>query len=409
MVMEQSDLANKISELCLNFYNKLPNGNKYKASEWTILSAICMQRDTDKFDIVSMGTGTKCIGANMLTANGDILNDSHAEVLARRAFIRFLLHQISCVKDNNSDAKSIFQLDEKNKRFKLMENVKFHMFTTSTPCGDASIYATNDNQDEPDTKRIKLNDTLPDGFTGAKLMFDEDVEDPMEQTEGKIRIKPGKGDRTMSLSCSDKIARWNLVGIQGCMLSSLIDPIYVETIVLADGTPYNQNAMERASWRRFVDAEKFLDFPFKLNKPKILIANNKMKFKFARNDKERINPSANSIIYCQLPEKMKPIEVSVSGKRQGVTKKHLLSRKAHLKISKIELFTEYMNILSEFSELKLHLYSNTINFDDLCYKDIKTLPKNEYYLQWKRLREGLLPNWTTKNDNLSNFKSFFCH
>lgn len=105
----------------------------------------------------------------------------------------------------------------------------------------------------------------------------------------------------------------------------------------------------------------------------------------------------------------RPIEVSVGGKRQGVTKKHLQSRKAHLKISKIELFTEYMNILREFSELKSHLYSNTINFDDLCYKDVKTQPKNGYYVQWKRLREGLFPNWTTKNENLSNFKSYFCH
>ncbi|MEG7750694.1 hypothetical protein U2087_15725, partial [Listeria monocytogenes] len=77
------------------------------------------------------------------------------------------------------------------------------------------------------------------GFTGAKLLFFEDVEDVMAQTEGKIRIKPGKGDRTMSLSCSDKIARWNLLGIQGCMMSSIIDPIYLRSVILADGTPFN--------------------------------------------------------------------------------------------------------------------------------------------------------------------------
>lgn len=312
MVMDQSDLANKISELCLNFYNnKLPNGNKYKDTEWTILSAIVMQRDTETFEVIAMGTGTKCIGANMLTANGDILNDSHAEVIARRAFIRFLLHQISALKQDGADVKSIFHPpDDKHKRFKLMENVKFHMFTTSTPCGDSSIYAINDNihcdnDSEPDTKRIRLSDTLPDGFTGAKLMFDEDVEDPMEQTEGKIRIKPGKGDRTMSLSCSDKLARWNMVGIQGCMLSSIIDPIYLETVVLADGTPFNYNAMERALWKRFSDAEKYLKHPFKLNKPKILIASNKMRFKYARNDKERVNPSSNCIIYSRLAENMR--------------------------------------------------------------------------------------------------------
>lgn len=322
MVMEQSDLANKISELCLDFYNNnLPNAKRnLKNSEWTILSAIVMQRDDTSFEVVALGTGTKCIGANMLSANGDILNDFHAEVIARRAFIRFLLHQIHAVKLR--DEQSIFRTyDDDSKHFKLKDNVKFHMFTTSTPCGDASIYATSDNPrdddnddcndcnenrtDEPDAKRIKMCNNLPDGFTGAKLMFDEDVEDIMEQTEGKIRIKPGKGDRTMSLSCSDKILRWNFFGLQGCMLSTLIDPVYLESIVLCDGTSFNHVAMERAIWRRFSHADKLLQHPFKLNKPKVLIASNKLKFTFARNDKDRVNPSSNSIIYSKVPEMMR--------------------------------------------------------------------------------------------------------
>jgi tRNA-specific adenosine deaminase 1 len=304
--MEDGDLANKVSSLCLEFYDMLPNAKRLlKNSEWTILSAIVMERDGE-LDVVAMGTGTKCIGSLSLTPNGDILNDSHAEIIMRRAFVRFLLHQIKA-KD------SIFDMNANEKRFKLQENVKFHMFTTASPCGDASIYATSDNvgdgdedeEKEPDEKKIRLSTSLPDGFTGAKLMFDEDVEDPMEQTEGKIRIKPGKGDRTLSLSCSDKIARWNIVGIQGCMLSSLIDPIYLTSLILADGTSFNRLAMERALWKRFMDTEKCLESPFKLHRPNLLIACNKMKFIFARNDKERVNPSSNSIIYSKLPDALR--------------------------------------------------------------------------------------------------------
>lgn len=259
-----------------------------------------MERDCD-FMIVAMGTGTKCIGANMLSANGNIINDSHAEIIARRAFIRFLLHQVSIARVGSD---SIFKFNEEKKNFTLKDNVKFHMFTTSSPCGDASIFATSDIiSDEPDAKRIKLN-TEPDGFTGAKLMFDEDVEDPMDQIEGKIRIKPGKGDRTMSLSCSDKIARWNMVGVQGCMLASLIDPIYLSSIIFADGTPFNRAAMERALWKRFTHAEKIIVVPFRFQQPNILIATNKMRFAFTRSDK-RIIPSSNSIIYAKVPENMR--------------------------------------------------------------------------------------------------------
>lgn len=295
------ELANNIAGLCLNFYSKLPNAKRLlKDTEWTIFCAIVMEME-GRLDVVSCGTGTKCIGAQMLSENGDILNDSHAEVVCRRAFIRFLMSQVRATKGPEGPGQSIFNYDETGKLFRLKSDVKFHLFTSSTPCGDASIYNTNDNQDEPEAKRLKMSD-LPDGFTGAKLLFFEDVEDVMAQTEGKIRIKPGKGDRTMSLSCSDKIARWNLLGIQGCMMSSIIDPVYLSSVILADGTPFNQTAMERALFKRFTDADKFLNHPFKLHKPAIVIANNKIKFPFAKNDNERVNPSANSIVYCKVDE-----------------------------------------------------------------------------------------------------------
>jgi tRNA-specific adenosine deaminase 1 len=296
--MDQS-AANRIADLCLTFYSKLPQAKRQlKDTEWTIYSAIVMERDS-KLEVVSAGSGTKCIGALMLSESGDILNDSHAEVVCRRAFIRFLMSEVRATKA--AAAQSIFRYDATAKMFKLKDDVRFHLFTTSTPCGDASIYSTNDGQDEPEAKRVKVSE-LPDGFTGAKLLFFEDVEDVMAQTEGKIRIKPGKGDRTMSLSCSDKIARWNLLGVQGCMMSSIVEPVYLATVVLANGTPFNQTAMERALFGRFTDADKFLNHPFKLHKPRIVIANNKAKFEYAKNDSDRVNPSPNSIVFCRVPE-----------------------------------------------------------------------------------------------------------
>jgi hypothetical protein len=99
--------------------------------------------------------------------------------------------------------------------------------------------------------------------------------------------------------------------------------------------------------------------------------------------------------------------VGVSGKRQGITKKTIHTRKAHLRISKVELFSDYMNIVRQSEKLKAHLFpTKNINFDDLCYKDVKTSADNKYCTQWRRLREQLLPKWTTKNENLINFKAF---
>lgn len=59
-----------------------------------------------------------------------------------------------------------------------------------------------------------------------------------EQAQGLLRVKSGRSDlphrlRTRSMSCSDKIARWHLTGLQGFSLASAVSSIRLHGIVVS--------------------------------------------------------------------------------------------------------------------------------------------------------------------------------
>lgn len=76
-----------MQSLVLEFYELSPLFEKVrpvKEREWTVLAAFILQNtDTNSFSVVSLATGTKSIGRSLMNVDGYLLNDCHAEVLAR--------------------------------------------------------------------------------------------------------------------------------------------------------------------------------------------------------------------------------------------------------------------------------------------------------------------------------------
>lgn len=117
----------------------------------------------------------------------------------------------------------------------------------STGGGDASTRHLAALQDEV-IAALKNSSTFPDLPSGQAARGRDNY-----SLYGVLRTKPGRADSppTLSMSCSDKIASWNVLGIQGALASRYLAPIYIDTIVVGEVAPDMQQEIRRDCERAF--------------------------------------------------------------------------------------------------------------------------------------------------------------
>ncbi len=103
---------------------------------------------------ISLGTGTKSISGSQLSLEGETVNDCHAEILARRGLVSFLYDQLESFASNPEE--TIFELagnrDNLPPRLKVKPQIAFHLYVSSTPCGDAGIHSTSKEDPKSDNQ-----------------------------------------------------------------------------------------------------------------------------------------------------------------------------------------------------------------------------------------------------------------
>ena len=231
-------VSNKIERMVEEKYIKVSGVRENAEAIRKVLSAIVLERKAGKrstMKVVALGTGTKCIASQNLNPNdpGKTVNDCHAEVIVKRAFRRYLYQQLSiCFKQ--PERNSIFRYEFSSRKYVLKTGISFHMYISTGPCGDATECIGESDQEEDDHGARKNR-----GNARCKI----------EGGEGSVLAKKRiENGRLVIMSCSDKIASWNITGVQGALLSIFIKPIFLKSIIV--GKNFNYTHMARAMYIR---------------------------------------------------------------------------------------------------------------------------------------------------------------
>ncbi|XP_071945236.1 double-stranded RNA-specific adenosine deaminase-like isoform X2 [Antedon mediterranea] len=230
-------------------------------SKQTSYCSIVMKRGPeDPGQLICLGTGHSSIQGLHLKKDGRVNIDNFGLTITRRSFVRFLYRELKSYMEEKA-ADSIFVHMPGSHLLSIKDGVTFHLYMNRAPSGDATQFVNpNENHKEATKEDMCLMSTgehipkiLVDSSrltvktnTGNVLGVDK-IQSKVEMTFAFL----SKQSQIPLMSDSDKLLCWNVIGLQGALLSYFIKPVYLMSITVGD--MFHHGHLSRAMCCRLSD------------------------------------------------------------------------------------------------------------------------------------------------------------